>query len=76
MRPADLANAARIRAELKAGAAREARIASGASGADVARVLGVTRQAVFYWETGRNVPSVAHALAYGRLLAALAKRAA
>ena len=43
---------------------------------DVARVIGVTGQAVHYWETGRSVPSVAHALAYGRVLAALSRRAA
>ena len=51
------------------------------SGAEVARELqrrghGVTPQAVFYWETGVNKPTAEHALAYGRVLAALAKRAA
>jgi DNA-binding XRE family transcriptional regulator len=76
VRPADLTAAARVRADLKSGKAREARIASGVSAADVARVIGVTEQAVFYWETARNMPTTPHALAYGRLLAALAKRAA
>ena len=51
------------------------------SGAEVARELqrrghGVTPQAVFYWETGKNVPTIEHALAYGRVLAALRRRAA
>lgn len=78
MRPADLTRANRIRAELKSGAAREARIGAGVSGADVARAMrpAVSPQAVFWWETGRTVPTVEHALAYGRVLAALAKRAA
>lgn len=44
--------------------------------ADIARVLGVTKQAVHYWETYQSIPTVEHALAYGRVLAALAKRAA
>ena len=81
MRHSDLAEAARVRADLKSGAARQARIDAGVSGAEVARELrrrghGVTPQAVFYWETGVNMPTVEHALAYGRVLAALAKRAA
>ena len=46
------------------------------SAADVARVVGVTGQTVHYWETGRNSPTVAHALAYGRVLAALTRHAA
>ena len=76
MRPADLAAAALVRADLKSGAARQARIDAGVSGAEVARELqrrghGVTPQAVFYWETGKNVPTIEHALAYGRVLAAL-----
>ena len=72
----------RVRADLKSGKARQARIDAGVSGAEVARELqrrghGVSPQAVFYWETGRSRPTVEHALAYGRVLAALkAKRAA
>ena len=76
VRSSDLAAAARFRAELKSGAARHRREAAGVSMRDVARVIGVTGQAVHYWETGRSVPSVAHALAYGRVLAALSRRAA
>ena len=44
--------------------------------ADVARALGVTPQAVHYWETYQNTPTAEHALAYGRLLTALTKKAA
>jgi len=76
VRTADLAAAAAVRADLRSGAAREHRLAAGISAADIARVLKVTPQAVSYWETGRNRPSVAHALAYGRALAALAPKAA
>lgn len=76
MRPSDLAAAAAVRDDLRSGAARERRIASGVTGADMARVLHVTPQAVFYWETGQSTPTVPHALAYGRALAALARRAA
>lgn len=76
MRPADLAAATRTRTDLASGVAREARIAAGVSGADVARALGVSPAAVFWWECGRAKPTVAHALAYGRLLAALGRNAA
>ena len=81
MRHPDLAEAARVRADLKSGKARQARIDAGVSGAEVARELqrrghGVTPQAVFYWETRVNTPTVEHALAYGRVLAALRRRAA
>jgi DNA-binding XRE family transcriptional regulator len=74
VRPSDLAFAVRTRADLASDAAREAREAAGVTAADVARVIGVTRQAVSSWETGAVVPTVAHALAYGRALAALARR--
>ena len=76
MRPSDLAAAARVRDDLRAGRARERRIAAGVSGADMARVLRVTPQAVFWWETGQSTPTAAHALAYGRVLAALTAPAA
>jgi len=76
MRPTDLATAVSIRASLASHAARESREAAGVTAADIARVVGVTRQAVSAWETGREVPTVPHALAYGRALAALAPKAA
>lgn len=76
MRPSDLAAAARIRAGLKSGAARQAREMSGVSAAEIARVLGLTRTSVWEWETGRKQPTASHALAYGRALAALERTAA
>jgi DNA-binding transcriptional regulator YiaG len=76
VRPSDLTAANRVRAHLKTGGARAQRKAAGVSMRNVARVLGVTPQAVHYWETYQNVPTVEHALAYGRLLATLTKKAA
>jgi DNA-binding XRE family transcriptional regulator len=76
MRPADLATAVRVRAELASDAARESREAAGVTAADIARVVGVSRQSVSSWESGSVVPTVAHALAYGRALAALTPKAA
>ena len=78
VRPSDLALAARVRADLKSGRARRERIAAGVSGAEVARGCAprVSPQAVFDWETRQKLPTAEHALAYGRLLAALARRAA
>ena len=72
MRPSDLAAAARTRVALRSGSARLTRIQAGVSAADIARVVGVSRMAVSDWECGRKVPTVAHALAYGKALAALA----
>ena len=78
VRSSDLAYAARVRGELRSGAARAERIGAGVSGAEVARAMRppVSPQAVFCWETAQKVPTVEHALAYGRVLAAVAKRAA
>jgi DNA-binding XRE family transcriptional regulator len=76
VRPSDLAAAVRIRADLTSDAAREAREAAGVTAADMARSVGVSRQAVSSWETGAVVPTLEHALAYGRALAALAPKAA
>ena len=74
VRPSDLAAA--TRADLASGAARAARIATGVSGTDMARALGVSPAAVFYWETRQTTPTLEHALAYGRLLRQLARKAA
>lgn len=76
MRPADLAAVREIRAQLADGSARGARHATGLSAADFAITLGVSRQSVSNWETGKAVPSAEHALAYSRLLRQLGKKAA
>lgn len=76
MRPADVAIVSRTRDALAAGTAKAARIAAGARQSDVAGEIGVSRSAVGHWETGKAVPSAEHALAYGKLLARLARKAA
>ena len=76
MRAVDLALVSAIRAELADGRARMAREDAGVRQADVAAVLGVSRQAVSKWEAGLCSPSAPHALAYGKLLRQLARRAA
>ena len=76
MRQSELVAAAAIRAELLSGDARRARVAAGVSAAEVARIVRVSRATVSDWESGRKSPTGEHALAYGRLLAALAQRAA
>jgi DNA-binding transcriptional regulator YiaG len=72
----DLARIAQVRADLASGRAREARIATGLKVGEVAAELGVTPQAVSQWESGRRVPGTVHALAYGRLMDAIARPAA
>ena len=71
MRPSDLAAIAAIRADLRSGAAKRAREATGLSRQEVAESIGVTRQTVWLWEreTNPKVPSDEHALAYARALA-------
>ena len=76
MRPADLAAAVQARALLRSGEFARQRAAADITAADLARTLGVTRQAVRAWETGSAVPTLEHALAYGKLLAALGQKAA
>lgn len=72
----DLARVAQVRADLASGRARQARIAAGVRVHEVAAELGVTPQAVSQWESGRRVPGTVHALAYGRLMEAVARPAA
>jgi DNA-binding transcriptional regulator YiaG len=74
VRSSDLAAVARIRDELRSGAARIAREAAGISAAELARTLKVSRTTLGDWEAGRKRPTEAHALAYARTLAMLAKR--
>ena len=51
---------------------RQIRERAGLSQSDVARALGVTREAVAYWELGKRIPRPDRALAYGALLERLA----
>jgi DNA-binding transcriptional regulator YiaG len=76
VRPSDLAAAVQARAVLRSGEAARQREAADITAADFARALGVTRQAVRAWETNAAVPTAEHALAYGKLLAALEQKAA
>jgi DNA-binding XRE family transcriptional regulator len=76
MRPADLAMIAQTRADLASGNARLAREAAKITQGEAASALGVSRSGVSHWESGRSVPSAEHALAYGRLLRQLARKAA
>lgn len=75
MRPADLATAHRVRADLASGKARADRAAAGVSAADVARLMRppVTRQTVTAWDRREAVPKLRNALAYGRVMARLAE---
>jgi DNA-binding transcriptional regulator YiaG len=59
---------AEIRRLVKSGEAGQRRRNSPLSGADVARVVGVTPAAVSRWEHGQRLPTGAPALAYARLL--------
>jgi DNA-binding XRE family transcriptional regulator len=76
VRPAELAAVAAFRAELASGKARTARESAGLSPAEVASALGVSRQTVGLWESGKRKPTAEHALAYGRLLARLSRKVA
>lgn len=59
---------AEIRRLVKSGEAGQRRRNSPLSGADVARVVGVTPAAVSRWEHGQRLPTGAAALAYAKLL--------
>lgn len=76
MRPADLALIAATRSDLASGRARQAREAARVTQTEMAGTLGVHRSAIGHWESGRCAPGAAHALAYGRLLRTLGKKAA
>lgn len=76
MRAAELELIVTTRADLVSGAARSRREQAGVNQTELARALGVSRQAVSQWESGRKVPSAEHALTYARLLRQLARKAA
>lgn len=54
-------------------ARRQIREQAGLSQEDIARALGVTREAVVYWELGRRTPRPATAVRYLKLLDRLAR---
>ena len=56
-------------------AARRRREATGIRLGEFAALLGVSTAAVSQWERGVRVPGAKHALAYGRELAALERKA-
>lgn len=64
------------RAALADGSARTRRQAARVRQVELAGLLGVAQSTLSQWETGRRVPDAARALAYGRALAALGRRAA
>jgi DNA-binding XRE family transcriptional regulator len=76
VKPPDLALLAETRAQCRSGQARAIRADADLTQLEVASALGVSRAAVSQWERGQRVPSGSVALAYGRLLRQLAKRAA
>ena len=76
MFPAELDLALRTRSALASGEARDAREALKVRQADVADVLGVSRQVVSLWERGERTPTARNALAYGKLLQRLTEQAA
>jgi DNA-binding transcriptional regulator YiaG len=62
----------RVRHLARTGEARRLRVLSDLTQADIARSVGVTGATVSCWESGKYRPTGSAALAYGRLLTALA----
>jgi len=71
---AELLDLAEVRALAKSGRAREIRVDSALSLADVAGAIGVTAPTVQRWEKGLRKPFGQAALRYGALLDVLARR--
>jgi DNA-binding transcriptional regulator YiaG len=76
VRPADLALATTTIGDLATGHARRRREQLGVRQADIAAVIGVTRQCVSQWESGIRRPTAAHALAYAKILHRLGRQSA
>ncbi len=62
------------RSYARSGHGRDVRVSAGLSLADVAGAIGVSTATVHRWETGKYRPAGAAALAWGRLIDALAAR--
>lgn len=69
-----LARLTDVRRAASDGSARLARIAAGASLAEVGRASGVSKGTVSRWERGLAVPRCPEALQYGYVLAILAQK--
>lgn len=76
MKPADLAAVSWARAACLSGDARKIREDARLTLDDMAAGCGVTRGAVWLWETGQRVPGRDKALAYAKLLKSLQRTAA
>jgi DNA-binding transcriptional regulator YiaG len=72
----DLALILETRAALADGSARAQRQQARIRQTEMAAVLKVAQSTVSQWEAGKRVPAAGDALAYGKALASLAKRAA
>jgi transcriptional regulator with XRE-family HTH domain len=72
----DLALILETRAALADGSAKRCREEAGIRQVELAAVLGKGQPTVSQWEAGKRVPAADDALAYGRALAALTRRAA
>jgi len=57
-----------LRQDIKAGRAREARVAAGFSQAELGEVVGVHQCTIHGWETGRRRPHGEAGVRYARLL--------
>ena len=63
-----------VRAIARSGRAREIRLVSALSLADVARAVGTSAPTIYRWENGHRRPCGEQALRYGALLDALARK--
>jgi len=65
-----------IRGQIANGRAKAARKAAAIRQHEIAAALGVVPSTISQWASGKRVPSAEHALAYGKLLRQLARKAA
>lgn len=50
---------------------KEARLAAGLTQAEAAKLLGVTAQAVYFWEAGKRIPPTGPSLTQENILTAI-----